>query len=259
MQFTHAIVRPPCRRFADGLTSVELGPPDLALAREQHATYCAALEHCGLELIRLPPDDAFPDSTFVEDTAVLAAGCAIVTRPGAPSRAGEVAAIDAVLRTRFDDIERIDAPGTLDGGDVCQAGRRFFIGVSERTNETGARQLAAIVQRRGYEATLVDVRAVPGILHLKSGASYLGDGRMALIDTLIDRDEFQAYDLVRVHPRERYAANCLRVNDHLLIAHGNPRFESALRDLGYAIAALDMSEFRKMDGALTCLSLRFQG
>lgn len=257
MLLTRAIVRPPSASFAQGLTSVDLGQPDLPKARDQHASYCTALEQCGLELIRLPPDPGFPDSTFVEDTAVLVSGCAILTRPGAPSRAGEVAGIEPALRRAFAQIEAIAEPGTLDGGDVCQAEGRFFIGLSERTNEAGARQLAQILERAGYPSTLVDVRHVPGILHLKSGVSYLGDGRLALIDTLIDREEFQRYEIVRVHPRERYAANCLRVNEHLLIAAGKPQFEAALRELGYSPIALDMSEFRKMDGALSCLSLRF--
>jgi dimethylargininase len=253
----HAIVRPPSPNLAEGLSSVDLGIPDVDLARAQHARYCAALEQCGLEVIRLEEDADFPDSTFVEDAAVVVGDGVVLTRPGAPSRTGEVARIEPVLRERFARIDAIVAPGTLDGGDVCQADERFFIGVSERTNEHGARQLAALVARHGFSATLVDIRRVPGILHLKSGMSWLGDGRMALIDTLIDRDEFRGCTLVRVPARERYAANCLRVNGHVLVAAAHPRFESAVRAFGYPVIALDMSEFRKMDGALSCLSLRY--
>jgi dimethylargininase len=255
--FTRAIVRPPPATFAAGLTSAALGPPDLGKALIQHANYCAALEQCGLELIHLPPDPDFPDSTFVEDTAVLFGDGVILTRPGAASRSGEVERIEATLRGLFQSVHAIVVPGTVDGGDVCQAGNHFFIGISERTNEDGAYQLANIVERGGSTSTLVDVRGVPGILHLKSGISYLGANRLALIDTMADRDEFAHYEIVRVPPHERYAANCLRINANLLVAAGHPRLELALRGFGYPVIALDMSEFRKMDGALTCLSLRF--
>ena len=257
IRFSRAIVRPPAASFARGLTSVALGEPDLALAVEQHRRYCATLEQCGLEVMRLPADVDFPDSTFVEDTAVIIGDLAVLTCPGAPSRSGEVARIAPLLRATRARSEAIAAPGTLDGGDVCRAGKRFFIGISERTNAAGAHQLARIVEREGLAATIVDVRVVPGILHLKSGLSWLGDGRLAMIDTLAGHGEFRGYEIVRVPARERYAANCLRINDHVLCAAGHPRFEAALRDLGHAPLALDMSEFRKMDGALTCLSLRF--
>ena len=257
MKLRHAIVRPPSTAFPHGLTSAGLGAPDVSRALEQHAQYCAALEQCGLALIRLPPVAAFPDSTFVEDAAILTPHCAILTRPGAPSRSGEVALVEPTLREWFQACHRIEPPGTLEGGDVCQAGEHFFIGVSERTNENGARQLAALLARYGYTSTLIDIRAVPGVLHLKTGICSLGDNRLTLIDTMAGVTEFGGYDIVRLHPRENYAANCLRINDHVLIAAGHPRFDSALRELGYAVVALDTSEFRKMDGALTCLSLRF--
>ena len=257
MQIKHAIVRPPAATFARGLTSADLGAPDVARALAQHANYCSALERCGVELVRLPADEAFPDSTFVEDTAVLTPHCAVITRPGAPSRAGETAAIESTLGQWFATSHRIEAPGTLEGGDVCQAGDHFFIGVSERTNPDGARQLAAFLTRHGYTSTLIDIRSVPGVLHLNSGLCSLGDNRLTLIDTLADAAVFGGYEIVRLHPKDHYAANCLRVNDTVLIAAGHPRVESVLRELGYAVVALDTSEFRKMDGALTCLSLRF--
>jgi dimethylargininase len=165
--------------------------------------------------------------------------------------------VEPTLRALFRRVHAIAAPGTVDGGDVCQAGNRFFVGISERTNENGAYQLANIVEREGFASTLVDTRGVPGILHLKSGISYLGANRLTLIDTLADHDEFAHYEMVRVPPHERYAANCLRVNAHVIVAAGHPRFESALRGFGYPVIALDMSEFKKMDGGITCLSLRF--
>lgn len=255
--FTRAIVRSPATNFADGLTSVDLGKPDLGLALEQHAHYCAALEQCGLTLTHLPADPRFPDSTFVEDTAIVAARCAILTRPGASSRAGEVAAIEPVVRRMFTRIHAICAPGTLDGGDICQAGNHFFIGISERTNAEGARQLATILEQEGFTSAAIDIRGVDGILHLKSGISYLGDNRLVLIDALATRAEFRSCEIVRIAAEESYAANFLRINESVIVSAGFPQFESHVRAFGYPVVALDMSEFRKMDGALSCLSLRF--
>ena len=142
-KFRHALVRPPAASFAQGLTSAGSGPPDLPLALAQHSAYCDALRRCGLDVEVLPPDERYPDGTFVEDTAILAERAAITTVPGAPTRVGEVASIARALAGYRDDIQNIVAPGTVDGGDVCQADGHFFIGLSARTNETGARQLAA--------------------------------------------------------------------------------------------------------------------
>ncbi len=255
--FRKAIVRPPAENFAAGLTTVDLGAPDIKLALEQHARYCRALEQCGLTLKWLEGDAAYPDSTFVEDTAVLTEHSAILTHPGAPSRQGEVAAISRVLRQFYTRFHTITPPGTLDGGDICEAGSHFFIGVSMRTNDEGARQLAGFLAEEGFTSSVVDIHGVPGILHLKSGIAYLGDNRLALIDALAGRAAFQGYEIVRVEPSENYAANCVRANDYVLLAAGYPRLEATLRRLGYAPLTLDMSEYQKMDGGLSCLSLRF--
>lgn len=255
--FTRAVVRPPSSSFAHGLTHAGLGKPDLDKALSQHASYCSALEQCGVALTRLAADAAHPDSTFVEDTAILTPRCAVLTRPGAPSRVGEVAAIAALLPEFYSRIHSIAAPGTLDGGDICQADAHFFIGLSERTNAHGARQLGAILAQEGYTFAIVDIRDVRGILHLKSGISYLGDKRMVVIDALAENVAFRDFEIVRIPPREEYAANFLRINDRLIVSAGFPHFESRVRDFGMPVIALDMSEFRKMDGALSCLSLRF--
>jgi dimethylargininase len=258
--FTHAIVRPPSKNFADGLTHGKLGKPDVSLAIEQHARYCEALERCGLALTRMAADDEHPDSTFVEDTAVLTAHAAILTHPGAASRKGEVASIAAVLPQFFSRIEHIVAPGTLDGGDICQCDNHFFIGISERTNAEGARQLATLLAANDYTSTIVDIRAIredAGILHLKSGISYLGDNRLVLIDALADHAAFRDYEIVRISARESYAANFLQINGTVIVSAGQPDFAATLSELGYPLIALQMSEFQKMDGSLTCLSLRF--
>jgi dimethylargininase len=256
-RFTRAIVRPPSSNFADGLTSAALGTPDFVLALEQHAQYCDALERVGLELVRLPEDAAHPDATFVEDTAILSVSCNVLTRPGASSRAGEVTAIRAALASLDIKPTAIESPGTLDGGDICEAGEHFFIGISQRTNWEGAAQLAAFVTRAGYTSSCIDVRAVPGILHLKSGIASLGDERIVAIDSLIDYPALKNHEIVRVPPGEEYAANCVRVNEHVLMAAGFPGMQHTLEQLGYDLIVLDMSEFQKMDGGLSCLSLRF--
>jgi dimethylargininase len=252
-----AIVRPPAENFAQGLTTQALGAPDYRLALEQHAAYCLALRYCGLELIELPPDPRYPDSTFVEDAAVLAGQTAVLTRPGAASRVGEVAAIRPLLAGRFGRLETIVPPGTLDGGDVCEADGHTFIGISERTNPEGARQLAQYLRREGRTSTLVDIRGLPGILHLKSGLAYIGDNRLVVWEALAGHPAFQAYQRLVVRPEEAYSANCLRVNAAILLPAGSPYLHADLLGLGYRVITLDMSEFQKMDGGLSCLSLRY--
>jgi dimethylargininase len=256
-RFSRAIVRPPGRNFAEGLTTAGLGPPDLALALEQHRAYRGALRRCGLEVIELPPDEERPDSTFVEDTAVLTGFGAMITRPGAASRRDETAAIRTAILPHFPGPESIHAPGTLDGGDICDADGIVLIGLSERTNEAGASQLADWLDGRGVESRAVDIRNTPGILHLKSGIASLGEGRLAFIEALAGRPELSGFAEVRVPVGEGYAANCLRINDTFLVPAGFPRFSAALRSLGRTLIELEMSEFQKMDGGLSCLSLRF--
>lgn len=250
-------MRQPSPNFGTGLTTAQLGATDYAKACRQHRAYCDALECCGLALIKLEPDKLNPDSTFVEDTAVLVDGSAVLTRPGAPSRAGEVASVAKVLAQVFPEIHTIQEPGTLDGGDVCEAGKHYFIGMSERTNEAAAVQLRSILASFGYGCSFVDIRGVNELLHLKSGLAYLGDNRIAVVDSLAERIEFCQYELVRVRPGEEYAANCVRINDHILIAKGYPRFAATLSGFGYQTIQLEMTEFQKMDGGLSCLSLRF--
>jgi len=255
--FQRAIVRVPSENFAAGLTTVSLGTPDYGHALEQHEAYCAVLEQCGLRLTRLEADQRYPDSTFVEDTAVLTKRCAVVTNPGASSRAGEIEDISKTLARFYSELHSIREPGTLDGGDVCEAGNHFFIGISERTNDAGAQQLAELLASFDYTASLVDIRDVDGILHLKSGLAYLSNNQLVLVDELRQRPEFDGYDLIHVAAGEEYAANCVNINGRVLVATGYPELERTLRMAGHETVALQMSEFQKMDGGLSCLSLRF--
>ena len=256
-RFTQALIRPPASNFADGLTTVDLGVPDFALTLRQHAAYCNALAGLGVAMHPLPASTDFPDSTFVEDTAILTARGALLCRPGAVSRAGEVALVRAPLATAFDNLAEIVAPGTLDGGDVCEAGDHFFIGLSQRTNEAGAEQLTAWLAARGYSASTIDIRGMRNILHFKSGASWLGDRRLVVIESLLTRGDWHGFETVTPHRDDDYAANLVRVNEGVLIPAGYPCFADQLRGLGYQLVELDMSEFRKMDGGLSCLSLRW--
>jgi dimethylargininase len=257
VKFTRAIVRPPAATFAAGITSSGLGPPDLAVALEQHEAYCRTLDRLGLALIRLPPDPGFPDSTFVEDAAIVTSRGAILTCPGAPSRAGEVAALGAALRRWFPELDGITAPGTVDGGDVCEAGPHFFIGVSQRTNAEGAAQLAAWLARRGFGSSGIDIRQLPGMLHLKTGLSWLGGRRLLAVAGIAGHEALRGWEVVQVPKGEEYAANCIRVNDSVLVAEGFPETAALVRGLGHDVAAIDMSEYRKMDGGLSCLSVRW--
>ena len=261
MQFTEAVVRPPARNFADGLSSAIEGPPDVERALAQHAAYVQALRDCGLEVLCLEPDREYPDATFVEDTAIVTARGAILTRPGARSRQGEVRSMAQCLRHFHAQLPAIAAPGTVDGGDVCQADGHFLIGVSARTNAEGARQLARHLGGWGYASSTIDIRCNAALLHLKSGIAYLGEGLWAvdgaIADTLRSLSGIDVRDLIVVPASETYAANCVRVNDAILVAAGYPQMSAALEQRGRRVVHLEMSEFRKMDGGLSCLSLRF--
>ncbi len=253
----YAIVRPPGDNFAQGLTTAQLGAPDLARALLQHEAYCQALESCGVELIRLLPDLQHPDSTFVEDTAVLTNRSAILARPGAASRRGEVDGVREAIERFYSSIHQIAAPGSLDGGDVCDAGSRVFIGISHRTNEEGARQLTQWLADDGFTSSLIDIRGMSSILHLKSGIAYLDNRNLVVMEELADREEFAGYNVIRVPTEEAYACNCVLVNGRVLMPAGFPRLRDELAGRGYKPLPLEMSEFRKMDGGPSCLSLRF--
>jgi dimethylargininase len=255
--FTRAIVRTPGKNFAAGLTTVDLGAPRYDQVLAQHARYCEALQACGLAITTLGEDLDHPDSTFVEDTAVVTRHGVVLTRLGALSREGEVAAMRPVLRSFFPVTLEIEAPGTLDGGDICEAEDHFFLGLSLRTNEEGARQLAAHLAGMGYSSTVVDVRSMSSILHLKSGVSYIGDNTLVVMEEMAGWKAFAGYALISVAREESYGANCVQVNDRVLVAAGHPRLAAALTARGFAPLELNMSEFRKMDGGLSCLSLRF--
>jgi len=261
MQFGRAIVRPPGANFAAGLTSATDGAPDFPLALHQHRRYCEALRICGLDLTPLSPDLNFPDGTFVEDTAIVTANGAVITRPGAPSRLGEIDSVALCLASLTPRMLRIEAPGTVDGGDVCEVDGHFLIGVSARTNAAGADQLKIHLDTLGYRASIIDIRASKTLLHLKTGMAYVGEGIWVLASEI--EGELKSLlgmpmpQVISIPPHESYSANCIRVNDAVLVPSGYAHLAGELERRGLRPLPLDMSEFRKMDGGLSCLSLRF--
>jgi dimethylargininase len=249
--FTTAITRKPGSNFADGITSSRFGRPDYQKALLQHVAYCETLNRCGLEVIVLEADEHYPDGCFVEDTAVVTSEIAVITRPEAETRKGEEEEIAKVL-SRYRMLEKIKMPGTLDGGDVLRVEGHFYIGLSGRTNREGAGQLELILSRHGYTSSEVEVKDG---LHLKSGIAYIGQGNFICVNAFSSIEALAGY--IIVDETEGYASNCLSVNNYLLIPEGFPKTKKQLLKWGYSIIEIDMSEFRKMDGGLTCLSLLF--
>jgi len=251
--FKTAILRKPGLSFANGITTSNLGKPDFVKTLLQHTLYTEALINAGLSVRMLKADENFPDGTFVEDTAVVTNSFALICMPGADTRRGEIVETANVL-TDFLPIERIKGDARIDGGDVMQAGKTFFVGLSGRTNREGFEQFSTIVKKYGYESKAVEVE---GMLHLKSGVNYIGFNRLVAVKSIANHSAFAGYEIIEVDNSEAYAANCLMVNNQLLIAKGFPELHQKLNSLGYTIIQLDMSEFQKMDGGLSCLSLRF--
>ena len=252
--FTLAIVRQPARSIVHGLTTAALGPPDYSRAVAQHAAYVTALQNCGLKVLTLAADENLPDSVFVEDTALLTPHCAVIANPGAPSRKGEVAAMLPVIEDNFKVIEFIRPPGTLEPGDVMMAGSHFFIGLSKRTNAAGAAQLISILEKYGMSGSTIELEKM---LHLKTGVSYLEHNNLVACGEFIDHPDFKHFNILPVDDDEAYAANCLWINDSVLVAAGFPKTSRKIKDAGYKVIELEMSEFQKVDGGLSCLSLRW--
>jgi dimethylargininase len=252
--FNQAIVRKPCAEIVNGLTSSNLGTPNYDLAIDQHAQYCKALESCGLRITVLEPDSRFPDSTFVEDTALITPKCAIITNPGAPSRKGETEEIKTVLKDHVDSLEAIEPPGNIEAGDIMMVDSHYYIGLSERTNEDGARQMITILDTYGLSGSVIKLEKV---LHLKTGVSYLENNILLAAGEFIANSEFQKFTIIPVDDDESYAANSIWVNNNVIMPYGNRKTQKAVEEAGYNVIPVDTSEFRKIDGGVSCLSLRF--
>jgi dimethylargininase len=237
-----------------GITAASLGKPDFNLAMVQHERYVDTLRTMGLEVLVLEPDSRFPDSTFVEDVALCTSEMAVITNPGAQSRKGEQADLERVLGLFYKHIEHIEAPGTVEAGDVMMVGRHFFIGISNRTNPEGAERLIQILERYGMSGEKIELRK---LLHLKSGVSYLENGYLLTVDSLFDHPSFNEFRKIRVDEMEKYAANSLWMNGKVLVPDGFPETKANIEQAGFQTIAVEVSEFEKLDGGLSCLSLRF--
>jgi dimethylargininase len=237
------------------LTHLSRSPIDVALAASQHAAYEDALRAAGCAVVRIPPEPDRPDSVFVEDTAVVLAEVAVITRPGAPSRRGETASTAAALRA-YRRLVAIEEPGTLDGGDVLVAGKTVFVGVGARSNADGVRQLARHLAPFGY-----DVRGaeVAGCLHLKSAATLVSASSVLVNPSFVDPRVFAPLEAVAVAPEEPAAANALLVGGVVIYSPAYPRTLGILDRLGARVVPVDLGELAKAEGALTCCSLVFDG
>lgn len=247
-----ALTHAPSPRMQDCLrTHVACEPIDLELAARQHAAYGAALRRCGAEVRVLDVHRGSPDGAFVEDTAVVLDEVAILCPMGAKARRAEPAAIEPVLR-EYRPLVRIEPPAALEGGDVLRIGRRLLVGRSSRTNAAGIDALATIVVPLGYEVAPVPVL---GCLHLKTACTALPDGRLLVNPAWLDVEALADYELVPVPSDEPFGANVAILGSTVLLAAEHPRTADLIRRLGFAVCPVELSEFAKAEGGVTCLSL----
>jgi len=255
--FKNAIVRKPGKSLVSGITSApELGIPDYDLAVRQHEAYIEALYKTGVKVTILEALEEYPDSCFVEDTAVLTRNCAIISNPGADTRRGEAKEMIPTIKEFFpeDKIEYIKSPGTLEGGDVMMVGDHFYVGRSARTNEEGIKQFVSILEKHGLSGSEVPLEHV---LHLKTGVNYIENNNMLVAGEFVTKPDFARYDKIEIPVSEDYAANCIWMNGIVVVPAGYPTVEKSIRDAGYEVILVDTSEYKKLDGGLSCLSLRF--
>ncbi len=254
-RFTQAITRRPAKSVSHGLREGAGPDPDAALFGEQHRAYVAALEKAGAEVVELPELEEFPDSVFVEDTTICIGDTAIVVRPGAPSRFGECEQICPTLKTRFTKVIDLPGDGFLDGGDVLLSDDTAFIGNSGRTNMAGLVALATLLKPLGYNPVQVNTPA--DILHFKTECGLLDERTIFATVKLASLGCFEGFRVIETPLGEEAAANIVRYNDVVFLSAGYPKSEALLREKGYDVVILDTSEAAKVDGGLSCMSLRF--
>lgn len=244
------------RAISPGLANCELTyiprvEIDLTLARTQHRQYASTLSALGCHVVALPEEPEFPDAVFIEDVAIVLDELAVLARPGAASRRGEVKSVERVL-AGYRRLHPIHEPGTLEGGDVLRVGKVIYVGMSGRTNRSGVEQLADVVAEYGYSVVPIEVH---GCLHLKSAVSQAAEGILLINPAWVSPKEFAPFELVAVDPAESFAANTLLVGQRLIYPSSFPRTRSKLEALGIAVTAIDVSELQKAEGGVTCCSL----
>jgi dimethylargininase len=249
-----ALVRRPGPSLVDGIvTHQEPQPIDLALATAQWEAYVDALRAAGWDIAEVEPADDCPDAVFVEDALVVFGDLAVVTRPGAPSRAGEVSGAERAATAQGLEVVCIEPPATLDGGDVLKVGRTVYVGRTARTSDDGIEQLRTILAPRGWDVVGVPVTSV---LHLKSAVTALPDG--TIVGHPDHVDDASVYEQFLAVPEPAGAHVVLLGDRHLLMAAGAPATADLYRTLGYRPVEVDISEFEKLDGCVTCLSVRIR-
>ncbi|MFN3281842.1 MAG: dimethylarginine dimethylaminohydrolase family protein [Tabrizicola sp.] len=256
IQFTHAITRRPAASITRGLRAVDTGTPDLARMLDHHAAYVATLRETGATVLELPPLDDFPDGVFVEDTALCLPQGAVVMRPGAPSRLGEAAEMAPHLKALYAEVQAITGEGSfIEGGDILVTGTEILVGRSARTNAAGIAELAALVAPWGHK--LREVMTPPEVLHFKTDCSLLDAETILATKRLSASGCFSGYRVIDVPQGEEAAANTIRFNDLVLMPAGFPRTRDLLDAAGYQVREIGNSECAKLDGGMSCLSLRF--
>lgn len=254
-RFTHAITRRPPQSVVEGLRAEDVGNPDPDLLMSHHRDYVSALRHAGVEVTVLDALEEFPDSLFVEDTALCLPEGAVVLRPGAPSRFGEAGAMAPHLRNLYSTVMEITGPGFVEGGDILTTESEILVGKSERTDSEGIQELRDVVADWGYSVR--EVVTPPGVLHFKSDCSLLDGSTILSTPRLSASGCFEDYTVIDVAEGEEPAANSIRVNDVVFMPKGFPVTASRVRDAGFVVIELANSECQKIDGGLSCLSLRF--
>ena len=253
--FNNALVRTPCHAIVDGLRAVDIGAPSYQKVLAEHKAYVEALEAAGVTVEILPALDAYPDSMFVEDPALVFTEGAIVMRPGAQSRFGEAQEIAPVLRRRFSRVIDLSGPGFADGGDILVLKNRVMIGLSDRTNETGAHALADALRALDKNPEIVQTPA--NVLHFKSDCSLLDETTILSTKRLAASGVFEGLQVILTPEGEEGAANALRINDRVFLGSAFPKTRARLEEAGYQVIPLATSEIAKVDAGLSCMSLRW--
>ncbi len=254
-EFSRAITRAPSASIVHGLRALDTGTPDLARMQSAHQSYINALIEAGLAVTELGALEEFPDSVFVEDTALCLAEGAVLMRPGAATRAGEVAQMAPALRHFYNEVLQISGPGFIEGGDILVNGKTILVGRSARTDAAGIAELAGLVAAWGYQVR--ELSTPDGVLHFKTDCSLLDEKTVLATERLAASGCFSDYQVILTAPGEDAAANAIRCNHLVLMAAGFPGTSARLREAGFTVREIDNSECAKLDGGMSCLSLRF--
>lgn len=253
--FSHAIVRAPGQSIVSGLRAQELGTPDLDVFLAHHADYVDALKSTGAVVTELTALELFPDAVFVEDAALCLPKGAIVMRPGAPTRLGEAAAMEPVLKRFYSQVARIDGPGFIEGGDILTTETEILVGKSARTDAAGVAELRSIVARWGYK--LREVQTPPDVLHFKTDCSLLDEETILSTRRLAASGCFAGYKVIYTAQGEEACANAIRFNNLVILPAGFPKTADTLSNAGYDVRLVGNTEAAKLDGGMSCLSLRY--